>query len=40
MLRVGVYIGVDDDRQVTGVEDSKRLKEDIPRENREIVENL
>ena len=25
-----VYIGVDDDRQVTGVEDSKRLMEDIP----------
>ena len=32
-----VYIGVDDDRQVTGVEDSKRLLEDIPNKIRDVL---
>ena len=32
-----VYIGVDDDRQVTGVEDSKRLMEDIPNKIRDVL---
>ena len=32
-----VYIGVDDDCQVTGVEDSKRLMEDIPNKIRDVL---
>ena len=32
-----VYIGVDDGRQVTGVEDSKRLMEDIPNKIRDVL---
>ena len=33
-----VYIGVDDDRQVTGVEDSKRLMGDIPNKIRDVLD--
>lgn len=32
-----IYIGVDDDRQVVGVEDSKRLMEDIPNKVRDVL---
>lgn len=32
-----VYIGVDDDRNVVGVEDSKRLMEDIPNKVRDVL---
>lgn len=32
-----VYIGVDDERQVVGVEDSKRLMEDIPNKIRDVL---
>lgn len=32
-----VYIGVDDDRQVVGVEDSKKLMEDIPNKIRDVL---
>ena len=32
-----VYIGVDDDRNVVGVEDSKRLLEDIPNKVRDVL---
>lgn len=32
-----VYIGVDDNRNVVGVEDSKRLMEDIPNKVRDVL---
>lgn len=32
-----IYIGVDDDRQVIGVKDSKRLMEDIPNKVRDVL---
>lgn len=32
-----IYIGVDDERQVVGVEDSKRLMEDIPNKVRDVL---
>lgn len=32
-----MYIGVDDDRQVTGMEDSKRLMEDILNKIRDVL---
>lgn len=32
-----IYIGVNDDRQVVGVEDSKKLMEDIPNKIRDVL---
>ena len=32
-----VYIGVDDDRQVVGVENSKKLMEDIPNKIKDVL---